>query len=518
MKYPVTLLALALTLTARAGLIAPYVNDPSTLQLWHMNDTVAPVTSASGAQNLNALVNGATLNNASFSGFGTALSTFDGGESNNVATAKDAALFANASAGAVTLTWADPTTFQFTYEAIVRVDFDPTLNYSLAGRRNSQCQIICGDGGSNPQRIFQFRLDPIGVSGNTSGGTTPQLEFINLNAGVSIQSIPVNLPLTGPDAIVSNGWYHVAVSYNGTPNTDNNLKFYWTLLDPSRTSASLVATAHMNNNLPAGAAQFGVGNTGRNNAPNGNWVGLIDEVRMSRAERTATQMLFGSNEVAIATQPLSQTVVVGQSASFSVTAYGLPPFGFQWRTNGVPLAGATQSSYSIASGQLSDTAGYDVVVTNSFGSVTSAVANLTVRLPLNLTWIGSAGSLWNTNSINWDTNGDAIADTIFNPGDIVIFDNNGSSAPVVLLTNTVNPSRLNVNAASDYMLTTTNGSGIANQSAIVKNGAGTFVIDTDNTFVGPTTIQNGTIQVGNFSGRGSLGSGPLTNNGVLVID
>jgi len=103
---PVSLVVLTLSVRfeSRAGLTAPYINDSSTLQLWHMNDAATPVTtSATGGQNLNALVNGASLNNASFLGFGTALSTFDGGESNNVGTAKDAALFANAAAGAATL-------------------------------------------------------------------------------------------------------------------------------------------------------------------------------------------------------------------------------------------------------------------------------------------------------------------------------------------------------------------------------------------------------------------------------
>jgi hypothetical protein len=76
-----------------------------------------------------------------------------------------------------------------------------------------------------------------------------------------------------------------------------------------------------------------------------------------------------------------------------VTAQGAPPIGNQWRKNAVPLADGTAGSGSVLSGSLSnmlvisnthtsDSGSYDVVVTNSFGSVTSAVAVVTVSAQL----------------------------------------------------------------------------------------------------------------------------------------
>src|SRR6185436_18145869 len=80
----------------------------------------------------------------------------------------------------------------------------------------------------------------------------------------------------------------------------------------------------------------------------------------------------------IALQPQSQSVGVGTNVTFSVTAEGSPPLRFQWYKNGSALAGATTNSYKINSTQTGDAGSYFVVVTNSFGKVTSAVANLVV--------------------------------------------------------------------------------------------------------------------------------------------
>jgi hypothetical protein len=55
--------------------------------------------------------------------------------------------------------------------------------------------------------------------------------------------------------------------------------------------------------------------------------------------------------------------------------------GYQWQFNTAPIAGATQSSYSLLSAQPADAGSYSVVLTNAAGSVTSTAAPLTVLLP-----------------------------------------------------------------------------------------------------------------------------------------
>jgi glucose/arabinose dehydrogenase len=87
----------------------------------------------------------------------------------------------------------------------------------------------------------------------------------------------------------------------------------------------------------------------------------------------------GGGAPSITTQPASRTVPIGSSVTFTVSASGTAPLGYQWRRNGTNIAGATAASYTIASvAQTDNGARFSVVVSNSVGSATSADAVLTV--------------------------------------------------------------------------------------------------------------------------------------------
>ncbi len=81
-------------------------------------------------------------------------------------------------------------------------------------------------------------------------------------------------------------------------------------------------------------------------------------------------------------EPTNQTVSGGQSASFTVSATGIPDPGYQWLNNGVPISGATGATYTIAAADATNAGNYSVVVTNGSGVVTSLVATLTYVLPV----------------------------------------------------------------------------------------------------------------------------------------
>jgi hypothetical protein len=84
----------------------------------------------------------------------------------------------------------------------------------------------------------------------------------------------------------------------------------------------------------------------------------------------------------ITTQPTSQAVVVGQTATFSVVASGTAPLSYQWEKNGASLGGATSSSYTTPPAVSGDSgATFRAIVSNAAGSVTSNSATLTVTTP-----------------------------------------------------------------------------------------------------------------------------------------
>ncbi|HEX3378037.1 MAG TPA: immunoglobulin domain-containing protein [Candidatus Acidoferrales bacterium] len=79
-------------------------------------------------------------------------------------------------------------------------------------------------------------------------------------------------------------------------------------------------------------------------------------------------------------QPASQSVTVGQPASFSVTATGTAPLSYQWQKNNSNISGATSASYTTPATVSGDNgATFRVIVSNSVGNLTSNAATLTVN-------------------------------------------------------------------------------------------------------------------------------------------
>ena len=89
----------------------------------------------------------------------------------------------------------------------------------------------------------------------------------------------------------------------------------------------------------------------------------------------------------ITQHPVSQTVYLGETAVFSVTASGFPPVSYQWQKDSVDLteaghcSGVTTASLTVSNADGSDAGSYRCVVSNSEGSATSNAASLTVGGP-----------------------------------------------------------------------------------------------------------------------------------------
>jgi pectate lyase len=94
------------------------------------------------------------------------------------------------------------------------------------------------------------------------------------------------------------------------------------------------------------------------------------------------EFIPGATPPSIDIDPQDQAALVGQDATFNVLASGTLPLSYQWyyNTNTV-LTNATGSTLTLTNVQLSNSGSYLVVVTNAYGAVTSAVAQLTVNVP-----------------------------------------------------------------------------------------------------------------------------------------
>jgi len=95
----------------------------------------------------------------------------------------------------------------------------------------------------------------------------------------------------------------------------------------------------------------------------------------------------------ILTQPTDQSVTVGDTASFSVFAFGGRPLSYQWQFNGIAVDGASNSTLTITNAQRSEAGNYSVLVTNVLGSVISSNAVFIVDFPPASVQIGTTNGM-----------------------------------------------------------------------------------------------------------------------------
>jgi GH25 family lysozyme M1 (1,4-beta-N-acetylmuramidase) len=109
-------------------------------------------------------------------------------------------------------------------------------------------------------------------------------------------------------------------------------------------------------------------------------------------------VIGGTNAPVINASPTNVTVAVASSATFSVRASGLAPLSFQWLFNRTVIPGTVSSNYTVSNIELTNAGGYSVVVSNSYASVPSSTAFLSVLSQLTNT-VGCI--LVPPNMVNW---------------------------------------------------------------------------------------------------------------------
>jgi len=120
-------------------------------------------------------------------------------------------------------------------------------------------------------------------------------------------------------------------------------------------------------------------------ANGGSYCLLVGSSTLTGVSTSAVAVLTVLLPVHIAAQPKSLRVLNGSTATFSVTATGNPPPGFQWSKNNVNLndlankiSGSTSNVLTINLVTANDAGTYSVLVNNAYSSTNSAPAILTV--------------------------------------------------------------------------------------------------------------------------------------------
>lgn len=203
------------------------------------------------------------------------------------------------------------------------------------------------------------------------------LEVGETGTGETLQvRVPVyNSSIQAPYPFPTDRWGFVAVSATGT-----NVTLYTNGVPAGSLTGTVSSYGGSSRWFSIGAGVYGAA---------GDWFrGSLDEIAVFARALSATDLktLYESAGVApqISVQPQAPNdpVYAGNTVRLEVAAIGSPTLTYAWRKNGAALSGRTTPQLVLSSVVVANSGAYDVVVRNSYGAVTSLVANLEV-LPAN---------------------------------------------------------------------------------------------------------------------------------------
>jgi YVTN family beta-propeller protein len=258
------------------------------------------------------------------------------------------------------------------------------------------------------------------TSGANVGWVISSLDVKNLNynaVGGTRRDVDLNPPFS------DGNWHLVNVTFD---RATNRVTSYMDGLP--------VSTADIS---PSGAASFNAGfNTLVGSSGNGTYSATaeIDDLgvwtRVLTPQEVAGIYAAGLNHQPLTTaapgvpplitaQPVNINVAVGSTAGFTVKATGAGSLTYQWRWNGVDLAGATNATLELSSVSSANQGVYSVLVSDASGAVISSGAVLSVyELAVTGQWDFDLGDLRAAIGSDLEYSGDTASLTSFPVADL----------------------------------------------------------------------------------------------------
>jgi len=161
-----------------------------------------------------------------------------------------------------------------------------------------------------------------------------------------------------------------------------------------------------------------------------------------------------------------------------------------------------------------------LTVVASDGSTATVSQAITASSNPTVAWLGTASANWNTADLNWTNLTSGGLTTHYADGDPVVINELGSAHPTINLLAGVAVAPASAAFSNSATTYTVQGAGkITSTASLTKSLAGTTIILTTNDYTGGTTINGGTLQLGDgATATGTLGGGTIADNGALVLN
>jgi large repetitive protein len=189
---------------------------------------------------------------------------------------------------------------------------------------------------------------------NSAGSATSNAFRVTVNPAVA----PTISSISNSVSVKSGDYLQLSVNANGTAP----LSYQWKK-DGTAVSGATSSYFYRNSAQTSDAGSYTV---------------VVSNAQGSITSQGVTVNVSAAQPPLITSHPQSQAVALQQYLSLSCGVSGTPPFTYQWQKNGVNIANATSSYYSISSLAAADAASYTVQVSNAQGSVVSEAAVISV--------------------------------------------------------------------------------------------------------------------------------------------